>query len=111
MSSEKLPADDPAPKAAVRGPVAWVVGRRRAPVGALTRRLLLPAALSLALAGCSVIPGTAWSRKQGLSPSRPSADRRAAGQKKPLLGSWFRPEEPEPLKTTDDWMALEQIRP
>ena len=112
MNSEKRPADDPASKATPRGPVARVVARRSAPVGALTWRLLLPVVLSLALAGCSVIPGTAaWSRRQTLSPGRPSVHRRDARQKKSLFGSWFRPEEPEPLKTTDDWMALEQIRP
>lgn len=112
MSSEKRPAGGLTRKRGVRGPVASVVARRCAPVGALTRGLLLPAVLSLALAGCSVIPGTAaWSRKQTLSPTRPSAHRREAGEKRSFLGSLFRPEEPEPLRTTNDWMALEQIRP
>jgi hypothetical protein len=112
MSSEKRPAGGLTRKQGVRGPVASVIARRCAPAGALTRRLLLPAVLSLALAGCSVIPGTAaWSRKQTLSPTRPSVHRREARQKKSFLGSWFPAEEPEPLKTTNDWMALEQIRP
>lgn len=112
MNSEKRPANDPARKATVRGFVALALAGHRAPVAALTRRLLLPALLSLSLAGCSVIPGTAaWSTKQGLSPTRPSARRREAPPKKSFLGSWLHPEEPEPLKTTNDWMALEQIRP
>jgi hypothetical protein len=112
MNREKRLGDDQAPKASVQGPVALTVTSRRAPVGALARRLLLPAVLSLTLVGCTVMPGTgAWSRKQSLSPSRSSAHRREAGQKKSLLASFFRPEEPEPLRTTDDWMALEQIRP
>jgi hypothetical protein len=111
MNSDKRPADDPAPKATLQARVASVAAVRLAPLGAMTRRLLLPAVLSLALTGCSVIPGTAWSRKQTLSPSRASVQRREPKEKKPLLGSLFRPEEPEPLRTTDDWMALEQIRP
>jgi hypothetical protein len=90
-----------------------MAARRVASVVPRVYKLLLPAVLSLALlAGCSVMPGaSAWSNKQALSPSRPSPRRREAGEKKPLFGSWFGREEPEPLKTTDDWMALEQIRP
>ena len=111
MNSEKRPADEPARKATVRGLVALAVAGRRVPVGALARRLLLPTLLSLALAGCSAIPGSAWATKQSLLPTRPSAHRRETRPKKSFLGSWLHPEEPEPLKTTNDWMALEQIRP
>ena len=111
MSSDRCPASDSAPKAALRDSVASVVSGRCAPVGTLTVRLLLPALLSLALAGCSLIPSGAWSRRQTLSPSRASAQRQGPGEKNRFLGSLFRAEEPEPLRTTDDWMALEQIRP
>jgi hypothetical protein len=42
----------------------------------------------------------------------PNVPPSAAGAKsQSKLSSWFAPKEPPPLKTTDDWMKLKQIRP
>ena len=71
-------------------------------------RLTIDHALPFGGFYCSVINGPAsWSTGQTTTLTKPPARE----EKKPLFGSWFRAKEPEPLKTTNDWMALEQIRP
>lgn len=110
MMSEKRSVGDLTVVASGRFAVGLKTARPRPSRGVLTKRALGAAILSLALAGCSVVHGP-WSTKQSTSVTRPSAQRKAPEQEKSGFGSWFKPKEPEPLRTTNDWMALEQIRP
>ena len=108
MMSEKRTVDNTSRTAAGRVATGSAEARRRPLQSTLWARTLGPAILCLALAGCSVINGPAsWSTRQSTTFTKPPARE----TKKPLFGSWFRSKEPEPLKTTNDWMALEQIRP
>ncbi|OHB86342.1 MAG: hypothetical protein A2V98_16875 [Planctomycetes bacterium RBG_16_64_12] len=115
MRSEKRLVGGPAPAANGRVAVGLEKARQRPFRGAFSWRILGAAILCLAFAGCSALHhGTPpRSTKQRTTWTKPSTHRKEAQQKqkRSLFSSWFRPEEPEPLETTNDWMALEQIRP
>jgi len=108
--SEKRLVGDPTVVASGQFAVGLKTARQGPSRGVLAKRALGAAILSLALAGCSVVHGP-WSTKQSTALTRPSVHRKAPEPKKSGFGSWFKPKEPEPLRTTNDWMALEQIRP
>jgi hypothetical protein len=79
--------------------------------------MLGAAAAFLLLAGCSTVgQSSSKSRSAGLSPSASQSSNQAGVRgKKPAnessswLGSWFKPKEPEPPKTIQEYMR--QPRP
>ena len=110
MMSEKGPVDDPTAAGNGRITVDLALPGRRRFCGALARRLFCAALVCLLFAGCSTI-GKPSHHSMSRSPILGRASKPNKEKREPLFGSWFRPKEPSPPQSLDDWMKLEPIRP